>query len=67
LSSNLIPISLIKGNSAREAYQKSQNSLIRNIRLMLSTKASQEQKDALPYLWSNRKYQVLLGNGNACI
>jgi hypothetical protein len=67
LPSNLIPISLIKGNSAREAYQKSQNSLIRNIRFMLSTKASQEQKDALPYLWSNRKYQVLLGNGNACI
>lgn len=62
LPSNLVPISLIKGNTAKDAYRKSQNSMIRSIRFMLSTKASKEQKDALPYLWSNRKYQVLLGD-----
>lgn len=67
LPSNLIPIALIKGNIAKDAYRKSQNAMIRSIRFMFSTNASQEQKDALPYLWSNRKYQVLLGDGDAHI
>ena len=65
LPSNLIPIALIKGNTVKDAYRKSQNAMIRSIRFMLSTKASQEQRDALPYLWSNRKYQVLLGDEDA--
>ena len=37
LPSNLIPIALIKGNTAKEAYIKSKKSMIRRIRFMLST------------------------------
>lgn len=65
--SNLIPISLIKGNSAKEAYRKSQTAMLKNFLLMLSTKATKEQKDAAPSLWRNRKYQVILGDENAKI
>ncbi len=63
--SNLIPMSFLKGNTAKDAYRKSQESMARNFSFMLSTKATQAQKDAAPYLWSNKKYQVLLGNPNA--
>lgn len=62
--SNLIPFSLLKGNTTAEAYRKSQEAMFRNFHFMISTKASQNQKDAAPYLWFNRKYQVLLGDQN---
>lgn len=64
--SNLIPISLLKGNTVKKAYEKSQNAMWRNFMFMLSTKASPNQKDAAPYLWINKKYQVALGNQEAC-
>lgn len=63
--SNLVPISFLKGNTAKDAYRKSQESMARNFSYMLSTKATSAQKDAAPYLWINKKYQVLLGNPNA--
>lgn len=63
--SNLIPISLIKGNSVKEAYRKSQTAMLRNFLFMLSTKATKEQRDAAPSLWRNRKYQVMLGDENS--
>lgn len=65
--SNLIPISLIKGNKVKDACRKSQEAMLKNIRFMLSTKATSAQKDAVPYLWANKKYQVVLGDGEACI
>ena len=60
--SNLIPISLLKGNTAGYSYKKSQEAMWRNFMFMLSTKAFPNQKDAAPYLWANRKYQTILGN-----
>jgi len=63
--SNLIPTSLLKGNTTKESYRKSQEASLRNFRFMLSTKATSAQKDAAPYLWFNRKYQVLLGDEKA--
>ncbi|MBU3978728.1 hypothetical protein KJ980_06910 [Patescibacteria group bacterium] len=65
--SNLIPISLIKGNSVKNAYRKSQTAMLKNFLFMLSTKATKEQRDAAPSLWRNRKYQVVLGNENTRI
>lgn len=65
--SNLVPMSFLKGNTARDAYRKSQESMARNFSYMLSTRATLAQKDAAPYLWINRKYQVLLGDPNAKI
>lgn len=63
--SNLVPASLLKGNSTEDAYRKSQEAILRNFYFALSTKASVEEKDAAPYLWHNRKHQVLLGNSSA--
>lgn len=63
--SNLVPISLLKGNKVKDAYRKSQEAMSRHLRFMLSTKASPNQKDAAPYLWINRKYQVALGDQEA--
>lgn len=65
--SNLVPISLLKGNTAQQSYQKSQRAMLRNFRYMLSSKASSSQRDAAPYLWINRKYQVILGKSSAKI
>ena len=65
--SNLVPISLIKGNSVKESYRKSQSAMLKNFYFMLSTKATKEQRDAAPSLWRNRKYQVILGDDNAKI
>lgn len=63
--SNLVPISLLKGNTVKDAYRKSQDAMWRNFGFMLSTRATQSQKDAAPYLWFNRKHQVVLGDQNA--
>jgi len=63
--SNLVPSSLIKGNSAKEAYRKSQEAATRNISYMLSTAATDAEREAVPYLHSNRLNQVLLGDGSA--
>lgn len=63
--SNLIPISLLKGNTVEKAYKKSQDSMLRNLHFMVSSKASSAQKDAAPYLWTNRKYQTVIGSYKA--
>jgi len=41
--------------------------MARNFSFMLSTNATQSQRDSAPYLWINKKYQVLLGDPNASI
>lgn len=63
--SNLMPISLIKGNTAEQSYWKSQEAMGRNVRFMLSSKAKQEQRDAVPYLLANKINQVALGDTSA--
>ncbi|MBI2335045.1 hypothetical protein HYU96_04590 [Candidatus Daviesbacteria bacterium] len=65
--SNLVPISLIKGNSAQEAYQKSQDDMRRNFSYMISSKASQEERDAAFFLFSNYTCQIILGDKQAKI
>ncbi len=60
--SNLIPISIIKGRTAEEAYNKSQEAMRKNFSFMLSSKATSNQRDAAVYLWSNLSSQVLLGD-----
>lgn len=63
--SNLVPVSILKGNNTLDAFRKSQEALLRNFYFVLSTKALTEEKDAAPYLWHNRKHQILLGNSSA--
>lgn len=58
--SNLIALSILKGNSADVAFEKSQRAMSRNISFMLSTRATFEQRAAVPYLYANKRNQVLL-------
>jgi len=63
--SNLVPISLMKGNTAGMSYKKSQKAMYRNIRYMLSSNASVEERNAIPYLIRNLRCQTLIGDPNA--
>jgi len=63
--SNLVPISLIKGNTVEKSFQKSQKAMWKNFHYMFSSKALQVEREAAPYLWMNRKYQTLLGSKSA--
>ena len=63
--SNLVPRSLIKGNTAKEAYKKSQKAMEKNFFFMLSSNATSNQRDAAAYLWANKRNQVIKGDVNA--
>jgi len=65
--SNLIPTSLIKGNSVYLAYEKSQRAMKKNFSYMLSTNASKEEKDSAFALFSNMRSQKIIGNNQAKI
>jgi len=57
--SNLVPKSILKGNTVKLAYEKSQKAILKNIHFMISTVASDDQRDAAPYLWANKINQIL--------
>lgn len=65
--SNLIPISILKGDSVGNAHLRSQKAMFKNLVFMLSSAASNLQKDAASYLWRNIKYQTICGNEDAKI
>ena len=65
--SNLVPISLIKGNSVVESYKKSQKLMSKNILSMMSSEAGQNERDSAPYLYSNKLNQVLLGDSDGAL
>lgn len=64
-ASNLITISILKGNTAGNSYQKSQDSMRRNFLYMISTKATALERDAASFLWTNKKSQTLIGDENS--
>ena len=64
--SNLIPISLIKGNSAKEASQNSKRRIIKNIKKILRNRTN-ESAFIAGDLWNNYVGQVLLGNQSATL
>lgn len=64
--SNLVPISLIKGNTAATAHEKSKKSILKAINKVLRDK----QEGALQIaetLWNNYEGQILCGNPLASI
>lgn len=65
--SNLVPISLLKGSTTADAYEKSQRGMRRNLSFVLSTEASSFEKNTAPYLWSNIKSQVVVGDSTAVL
>jgi hypothetical protein len=64
---NLIPTTIIKGHTAQESHLRSLQAMRRNFLKMSSSAASFEERVAAPYLWSNLKGQVLLGDPSASI
>ena len=63
-SSNLAPISIIKGNISREAHERSKKQMLKNIKKVLRSK-TQESFSIAESLWNNYLGQVLLGNEKA--
>ncbi|MEK7597161.1 MAG: hypothetical protein AAB441_00775 [Patescibacteria group bacterium] len=63
--SNLVTISILKGNTVGNAFQKSQDSMRRHFLYMISTKATALEKDASSFLWANKKGQTLIGDENS--
>ena len=64
--SNLVPISLIKGNSALQAHEKSKKQILKTINKILR-KGSDEAFLFAEKLWNNYTGQVLIGNESATL
>ena len=64
--SNLVPISLIKGNSAIDAHKISKRQILKNIDKVIKSKLDNSITLAED-LWNNYTGQVLIGNDNAVI
>ncbi|MFA4952991.1 MAG: hypothetical protein WC584_02105 [Candidatus Pacearchaeota archaeon] len=62
--SNLIPLSILKGNTSSEADKKSKNALLKNINKVIKEK-SPEAFTIASSLWNNYSGQIVLGNKNA--
>ena len=63
--SNLIPISLIKGNNTKDSFHDSKNAMKRTIVDLLNSETSNEERACLPYLVWNYQHLTLLGDGTA--
>jgi len=62
--SNLVPLSLIKGNSTFEAHEHSKNQILRNINKVLASN-KEESFILAEALWNNYAGQELIGNSSA--
>lgn len=60
-SSNLVPLSLIKGNSSKESHERAKKQMLKNIKKVLRTK-SKESFAIAESLWNNYLGQEILGN-----
>lgn len=60
-SSNLVPLSLIKGNSSNESHERAKRQMLKNIKKVLRTK-NKESFAIAESLWNNYLGQVILGN-----
>jgi len=65
--SNLLPISLIKGNSTGESNNRSKRAIIKNMKNILKNEKEPGADSLLAGLWNNYIGQVLIGNENAKI
>ena len=63
-SSNLAPLTLLKGHTALEAHMRAKEAMYRNFRRMISSAATYEERYAARWLWGNITSQVLFGDGN---
>lgn len=60
--SNLIMTTLIKGHTVKEADKRSKRSMRQNFLKLLTSISSADDRDMAPFLWSNIKAQVVIGD-----
>ena len=60
--SNLVVMTLIKGQTAQQAQDRSRQAMLKNYRKMTSAAASYRKRYVARWLWSNYKSQVLYGD-----
>lgn len=60
--SNIVAISLIKGNTSKQAYDKSQKGFKRNLRSLMNSESPQQDRSAIPWLYWDMIHQKCLGN-----
>ncbi len=65
--SNLVATTLLKGKTVEEAHERSKTAMKRNLQYLLFSKAADLERQCATLLWRNYKYQVLLGDTDACI
>lgn len=66
-SSNLVVSTIIKNHTVAEADQRSRSAMSKNLKRMLSSEATLEERYAAPAMWSNINAQVVLGDAYATI
>ena len=64
-SSNLIPISIIKGHSASDAHDNSKKQMLKTMKKLMKSEQSRETPLYLEALWNNYSGQVIHGNKKA--
>ncbi len=62
--SNLVVTTLIKGNSAKDAHDRSREKFNHNLRKLMTSESPQEDKSAIPWLYWDMMHQVCLGEGS---
>jgi hypothetical protein len=65
--SNIVVISLLKGNNARDSHLRSKEDFKKKYQALMITESPQVDKEALPWLWWDMNHQVCLGDPNAQI
>lgn len=65
--SNLIPRTILKGNSVEDAHKKSIKEMIKNLHSTLSSAATSEMRACAPLLFHDIKYQTFHGDKDACL
>lgn len=65
--SNMVLISLLKGNDAGTSHLRSIESFEKKYQSLMTSESAQVDKEALPWLWWDMKHQVCLGDKNASI
>ena len=60
--SNLIVIALIKGNTPKEAFERSQKEFKSNLRKLMTSESPQKDKSSIPWLYWDMIHQVCLEN-----
>ncbi len=66
-ASNIVSVSLIKGNSAFEAFEKSQQKYATLIKEYATSEAAPENRDIRFWLFWDKYFQRIIGNGKAAI